>query len=34
MTDCPSCGAESEKPYRCSECGADLVANEEGGAIR
>ena len=24
-TTCPSCGAESDKCYRCSECGKDLV---------
>jgi Arc/MetJ-type ribon-helix-helix transcriptional regulator len=24
-TTCPACGAESERCYRCSECGRDLV---------
>jgi len=25
MTLCPACGADSERIYRCSECGTDLV---------
>ena len=25
MTTCPTCGAESDEIYRCSECGKDLV---------
>lgn len=25
MTTCPSCGADSDKIFRCSECGRDLV---------
>lgn len=24
-TTCPSCGEESEKCYRCTECGRDLA---------
>jgi hypothetical protein len=25
MTVCPACGADSDRIYRCSECGTDLV---------
>jgi len=29
MTRCPACGADSERIYRCSECGTDLVDVDE-----
>lgn len=32
--NCPSCGAESEEIYRCSECGKDLVEDAKGGGPR
>lgn len=28
---CPACGADSEKCYRCTECGKDLVEEGNGG---
>lgn len=34
-TSCDTCGAESEKVYRCSECGKDLTeAGQSGGEFR
>jgi hypothetical protein len=31
MTECPICGAESEYPWRCSECGKLLEGDDESG---
>jgi transposase len=33
-TTCPSCGEESDKSWRCSECKADLVADEKSNTAR
>jgi hypothetical protein len=29
--ECPACGEDSEKCYRCTECGRDLVRDTVGG---
>jgi predicted RNA-binding Zn-ribbon protein involved in translation (DUF1610 family) len=34
MTTCPSCGEESEKSWRCSECQTDLVGDEKSNTAR
>ena len=31
---CDTCGNESEKVYRCSNCGADLAGDRDGGVIQ
>lgn len=31
MTECPVCGHESSKCWRCEECGKDLVDTEDTG---
>ena len=31
---CEACGSESTKVYRCTNCGADLVGDNDGGVIQ
>lgn len=34
MEVCDSCGSVSEDVYRCSNCGTDLVGDNDGGVIQ